>query len=147
MSELRRILSQTLPDYMIPSVLIMLDHLPLTPNGKVDTRALPNPSPQRPELDIPYLSPETPLQTRLAQIWAGVLQCDPVGIQDNFFELGGNSLLGTQVISRIQEEFHLNLPLQTLFDHPTIETWAKEIEGISRFQENSTSIHREEIEI
>ena len=88
--ELRRRLSERLPDYMIPSAFVRLDALPLSPTGKLDTNALPKPETSSPR----YEPPEGPVETALAAIWADVLHLDRIGRLDNFFELGGNSLIG-----------------------------------------------------
>ena len=98
--ELRRHLSQKLPDYMIPSAFVQLDAMPLTPNGKIDRRALPAPDYTR--LEGQVVPPRTPAEGLLAAIWQEVLELEQVGIHDNFFEVGGHSLLATQVISRIR---------------------------------------------
>src|SRR4030095_7367954 len=99
--ELRRFLSEQLPNYMIPSYFIKLDLLPLTANGKVDKTALPDPG----EVDIDrttgYTAPRSRLEEQLAGIWQEVLQVEPIGIHDNFFELGGHSLKAMQIVSRI----------------------------------------------
>jgi len=122
--ELRSFLNERLPDYMIPSAIVILDTLPLTPNGKVDRRALPTPGGERPELETPFVAPRTPVEKALAQIWADVLSLDQVGIHDNFFELGGHSLLATQVISRVINAFNVKLPIKSLFESPTVADMA-----------------------
>jgi len=119
-SELRGLLKEKLPDYMIPSAFVLLNALPLTPAGKIDRKALPLPSSARPELDTSFVAPTTPVEKELAQIWADVLSIDQVGIQDNFFDLGGHSLLATQVISRVINKFRVELPLISLFQSPTV---------------------------
>ncbi|NJK50971.1 amino acid adenylation domain-containing protein [Candidatus Gracilibacteria bacterium] len=124
--ELRSFLKQKLPDYMLPSVFVMLEAIPLTPNGKVDPHALPMPSQSNSEENC-YIPPHTPTQEVLAAIWAE-LGLERVGIHDNFFELGGHSLLATQVISRVQAAFEIELPLQSLFTYPTIEELSQQIE-------------------
>jgi acyl carrier protein len=123
-SELRRTLAKGLPDYMFPSDYVFLDVLPVLPNGKVDRRALPPPSAARRGLDTPFVAPRTSVEETLAGIWSEVVGLDRVGIQDNFFELGGNSLSATQVISRVIERFELKLPIQSLFEVPTVEEMA-----------------------
>jgi amino acid adenylation domain-containing protein len=123
-NELRSVLQEKLPDYMVPSVFMFLDSLPLTPNGKVDRKALPAPDQSRPELAETYTAPRTRVEQLLAQIWSDVLKLDKVGIHDNFFELGGHSLLATQVMSRIRDAFQMDIPLRTLFDKPTVEELA-----------------------
>ena len=119
-TELRRFLSAALPNYMIPSIFVELDALPLAPNRKVNRRALPEPSRSRPELEEIYLAPRTPMEERLSKIWAQVLNLDQVGITDNFFELGGDSLLATQIISRVIKTFRVKVLLRSLFKAPTV---------------------------
>jgi len=118
-TELRRFLAQRLPDYMIPSVFLMLDTLPRTPTGKVDRRALPAPDNSRPELHTSFVAPRTPVEKELAKIWANVLSLDQVGIHDSFFDLGGHSLAATRVVSRVIKEFQMEIPLRSLFEAPT----------------------------
>jgi len=126
-NELRNFLKVKLPDYMIPSVFIKLEALPLMPNGKVDRRALPYPGTSRPKLDTPYVSARTSVEEQLAQIWARVLSLDEVGIHDNFFDLGGHSLAATRVVSQVMKQFQLEIPLQSLFQAPTIAEMANVI--------------------
>jgi amino acid adenylation domain-containing protein len=119
-SELRSFLKEKFPDYMIPSAFVMLDALPLLPNGKVDRKALPVPPGSRPELDNSYVAPRTTVEKELSQIWAEVLSLDEIGIHDNFLDLGGDSLLATQVISRVINAFRVELSVKTLFKSPTV---------------------------
>jgi amino acid adenylation domain-containing protein len=119
-SELRVFLSQRLPEFMVPSIFISLNSLPLTPNGKIDRGALPDFDQSRPELEEAFVLPRTPVESLLAEIWAEVLEVKDIGIHDNFFELGGHSLKATQVISRIQQAFHVEIPLRSLFEQPTV---------------------------
>jgi acyl carrier protein len=123
-TSLRDFLNQRLPDYMIPSAFVSLDKLPLLPTGKVDRRALPEPGNRRPNLDGLFVAPRTTVETRLSQIWAAVLGVEGVGIHDNFFDLGGHSLAATRVVSQILKTFQLELPLQSLFQSPTVAEMA-----------------------
>ena len=123
-TTLRCALAETLPDSMIPSSYVLLDALPLTANGKVDRRALPPPETGHPELATPFAPPRTPVEERLAAIWAEVLGLDCIGIHDGFLELGGNSLLAAQVTSRVIAAFRVELPLQSLFEAPTVAAMA-----------------------
>jgi acyl carrier protein len=123
-SELRKFISEKLPDYMTPSAFVRLDALPLTPNGKVDRRALPDPGSARPDLNRRYTPPATTTEKQLASIWSKVLSVDQVGIHDNFFDLGGHSLAASRVISRVIQTFQLELPVKALFDAPTIAEMA-----------------------
>ncbi|MEH2068924.1 MAG: amino acid adenylation domain-containing protein [Nostoc sp.] len=117
--ELRQFLANKLPHYMMPAAFVILESLPLTPNGKVDRRALPIPDLYS-EIAEKYIPPRTPIEEKLAQIWAQVLKVEQVGIHNNFFELGGHSLLATQVISRLPDAFGTSLPLRSLFESPTV---------------------------
>jgi hypothetical protein len=126
-SGLRSYLEERLPQHMIPARIVMLAEMPLTRNGKVDRRALPLPDAQRPDSGRPFVAPATPVEMELAQLWQELLRVDVVGIYDHFFELGGHSILLTQLASRIRKEFQVNVPLQVLFDDPTIVEMTKAI--------------------
>jgi acyl-coenzyme A synthetase/AMP-(fatty) acid ligase/acyl carrier protein len=119
-SELRGFLKTKLPEYMIPSAFLRLEVIPLTPNGKVDRKALPDPARSRPELANAYVPPRTTTEEILVRIWAEVLSLDDVGIHDNFFDLGGHSLAAARVVSRVLKQFQLEIPLQALFESPTV---------------------------
>jgi len=119
-STLRRALTETLPDYMLPSAFVTLTALPLTPTGKVDRRALPAPGRARPELETPFVTARTPVERVLAGIWEEVLGLDRVGIHDDFLDLGGHSLLATQIASRIRDVFRADVPLRSLFEAATV---------------------------
>jgi len=123
-SLLRRALAEKLPQYMIPSAVVLLDNMPLTATGKIDRRMLPDPRTARPELDRPFVAPRTPIEVQLAQIWSEVLGLDHVGINDNFFDLGGHSLTAARVVTRAIKHFQLELPLAALFQAPTVADMA-----------------------
>ncbi|BAZ25556.1 amino acid adenylation domain-containing protein [Kalymmatonema gypsitolerans NIES-4073] len=120
LSELRHFLKEQLPDYMVPTAFVFLDTLPLTPNGKIDRRALPAPDTSDFISDNNFVAPRNSTEEVLAAIWAQVFGLERVGIHDNFFELGGHSLLATQVISRIRQALGVEIPIQLLFETPTI---------------------------
>ncbi|MHC5714684.1 MAG: amino acid adenylation domain-containing protein [Nostoc sp.] len=124
-ADLRHFLQGQLPEYMVPAYFVFLDTLPLNPNGKIDRRALPAPDTFTLGLSTKFVAPENLTEEVLASIWAKVLRLEQVGIHDNFFELGGHSLLATQVISRIRQAFRIEIPLQLLFENPTIATLAE----------------------
>ena len=126
-AELRGFLAEQLPEYMIPSIFITLETIPLTPNGKIDRRALPAPD-IRQEMEKSYQAPATAEEKSIADIWKTVLNLAKVGTSDNFFELGGNSLLAMQIISQMRQELGIDLPLNSLFDFPTITELALAIE-------------------
>jgi amino acid adenylation domain-containing protein len=117
--QLRQHLAEKLPEYMVPSAFVILDRLPLTPNGKLDRKALPTPAMSPLESGTSALPPRTPLEQVLSQIWADILGCQP-GVEHNFFAIGGHSLAGTRVLSQVWAALQVELPLQTLFDQPTI---------------------------
>jgi amino acid adenylation domain-containing protein len=123
-SEIRRFLEDRLPDYMIPAAFVALDALPLTDTLKVDRKALPEPSGLRPDIAAPYAAPRNPVEEALAKIWAEVLSLSEVGIHDDFFDLGGNSLAATRIISRVMQQFQQAIPMQALFDSPTVAKMA-----------------------
>jgi amino acid adenylation domain-containing protein len=121
---LRDWLREQLPDYMIPSAILMLPQLPLTSNGKVDRRNLPNPK-QATAGVRNSAAPRNATETVIERIWAEVLRVDRVGVEDNFFAIGGHSLLATQVMSRICRALNVMVPLRRLFESPTIAALAE----------------------
>jgi amino acid adenylation domain-containing protein len=119
-TALRQTLAAVVPDYMLPAAYVLLDALPKTPGGKVDRRALPPPGRTRPALDQPLVAPRTPVEATVGAIWQEVLGLDELGIHDNFFDLGGHSLAASQVLARVTETLHVDLPLRVLFAAPTV---------------------------
>ena len=114
--ELRAFVADRLPAYMLPAAIVTLDALPVTPNGKVDRRALPAPDYSGSE----GRAPRTDAERSLCQLFGEVLGLAEVSIDDNFFDLGGHSLLATKLVSRIRTALGAELPIRTLFDHPTV---------------------------
>lgn len=127
---LRVFIKERLPEYMVPSAFVVLDAMPLTPNGKVDRSALP--APDKHSDAEAHVEPKTSLQRSVADIWMQVLGLDRVSLHDNFFELGGHSLLATQVAARVRSTFAVTLPVRTLFDHPSLEQLANEIDALQK---------------
>jgi amino acid adenylation domain-containing protein len=119
-AELLKLAGTRLPDYMVPSDIVVIDRLPLTPNGKLDSAALPTPVRDRQRLDMAYAAPTSDTENRLCAIFSAILGIPRVGVQDNFFRLGGHSLLATQLMSRIRDAFHVDMPLRALFEKPTV---------------------------
>ncbi|KST68652.1 non-ribosomal peptide synthetase [Mastigocoleus testarum BC008] len=116
-NTLRDFLKQKLPDYMVPSVFVILDSLPLTPSGKVDRRALPIPSVN---IDLEnFVAPRNYTEEILADIWKNVLNLKQVGIHNNFFELGGDSIVSIQIIARAHQA-GLKLTPKQLFQYQTV---------------------------
>ncbi|AEI67139.1 non-ribosomal peptide synthase/polyketide synthase [Corallococcus macrosporus] len=125
--SLRGFLARTLPEYMVPQALVVLDSLPLTPNGKVDRKALPAPDFQAADAEA-FVAPRTATEELLAGLFSEVLGLERVGVHSGFFELGGHSLLATQAISRIRGAFGIELPLRDLFEAPTVAALAERVD-------------------
>src|SRR6185369_6773847 len=147
-NELREALRERLPEHMVPTAWAVLDALPLLVSGKVDRKAL-----GRVEADsgsrgsgtpVTSLStlPRTPLEEVIAGVWAELLERDGVGIRTHFFDLGGHSLLATQLASRLRAALGIELPLRTLFDHPTVAGQAAAAEAILRGGSGAAGGHR-----
>jgi amino acid adenylation domain-containing protein len=119
-AAVRMKMREILPEYMIPSMFIVLDELPYTPSGKVDKQALPPPDTERPILESVYIAPRTETEKMLTEISQELLGIERVGVNDNFFELGGHSLLATQFISRVRESLGVELELRQFFETPTV---------------------------
>ncbi|MEH2158037.1 amino acid adenylation domain-containing protein [Nostoc sp.] len=126
-NELRRFLKEKLPEYMLPSVFVVLDVLPLTANGKVDRRALPVPENLRPELTKTFQPPQSQMEQQIAKLWQDVLHLDKVGIHDNFFDLGGHSLLMIQLNHKLRTILQRDISVVTLFQNPTIYRLAQHL--------------------
>ncbi|HLM67020.1 MAG TPA: phosphopantetheine-binding protein, partial [Longimicrobium sp.] len=127
--RLRAWLKEQLPEYMLPSSVVLMDEFPLTPNGKLDRRALPAPEPLRPGEASELAEPRTEAEKQMAAIWAEVLRLERVYAGENFFDLGGHSLLATQLVTRVREGFQVELPLQRIFEAPTVAALAAVVEA------------------
>jgi hypothetical protein len=123
-ADLRRLLEQKLPGYMVPQAFVQLAEFPLTPNGKIDRKRLPEPSEERPDLGTQSVAPRTPIETELANAWRTVLKLDQVGIYDNFFDLGGHSLAAMRVLGILRNRFNIQSSIASFFENPTIESFA-----------------------
>ncbi len=121
--ELRSWLKSRLPDYMLPTAIVILDKMPLSPNGKTDRKALRERSLEATEVQgkVTYVPPRDSLELRLVRCWGRLLGVSPIGVLDNFFDLGGDSLLAIRLVNNIQQEFGVKIPLQALFQHSTVE--------------------------
>ncbi|MGE5343417.1 MAG: amino acid adenylation domain-containing protein [Candidatus Omnitrophota bacterium] len=140
--EIKTELARTLPHYMIPAFIVVLDALPLTPNGKLDRKALPDPD-ESGIGDVAYVAPRNAIEIKLAEIWRQVIGVEQIGIHDNFFALGGNSLLGIRIVNKIQEWLHETVHVTILFLAPTIEQLAVKLESYR--QEKETRINEADI--
>ncbi|TDF92724.1 non-ribosomal peptide synthetase [Paenibacillus piri] len=130
-AEFREHLSRELPQYMVPSYFVELEELPLTSSGKIDRKAL-----LRYEVTAAtagqYEPPATELEAGLAVIWQDVLGIERVGMHDHFFELGGHSLKAMVLLARVHKEYGADVPLQLLFESPTVRAVARYIAEAER---------------
>jgi amino acid adenylation domain-containing protein len=117
-SSIVRALSAKLPSFMVPSQIILLPAMPVTANGKVDRKALPSPTER--SLATEYIAPRNELEQQLVRIWEELLKRERIGVTDNFFALGGQSLLAVLLVSRIERDLGVRLPLGRVLEHPTI---------------------------
>jgi len=125
--ELGEFLRRVLPEYMVPSKYVWLDELPLTSHGKVDRGALP--APVDAIDDEPRdVGARTPIQEAIASVLAELLDVPDIGMHENFFLLGGHSMLGAQLIVRLEQLFDVEITLRYLFDHPTLAEIAAGVE-------------------
>jgi SagB-type dehydrogenase family enzyme len=125
-SDLRRFLSETLPDYMVPSDFLLVDSIPLTPNNKVDREALLRMAPvETLGLGTAFVPPESELEEAVLGIWRKLIRGRDVGVEDNFFDLGGDSMGVAEAHREIMEQFKIDLPIVKLFQHPTVRSTAR----------------------
>ncbi len=122
-ADLRAALARDLPEYMVPAAYVAMDRLPLTPNGKLDRGVLPAPEAAA-YAQSEYVAPQGATENRLAAMWAELLKLNRVGRHDHFFDIGGHSLLVTQLMSRIRQEWELEIPMTELFVHPTLSEFS-----------------------
>ncbi|WP_406346326.1 amino acid adenylation domain-containing protein [Streptomyces sp. NBC_00648] len=129
LDDVRTALSEALPEYMVPAAQVLLEALPLTQNGKLDHRALPDPESTRGRGER-LVAPRTGTERAVAAVWAELLRTDvdQLGVDSNFFALGGNSLLVTRLVNRLKQQSGADLPIQVVFDAPTLAGMAAELE-------------------
>ena len=126
-TELRKYLNESLPNYMIPSYFTALDEFPHTPNGKIDKKALPIPSGVLQNQKNKYVAPKTDLEVKLVSIWEDVLNTKPIGINDNFFELGGDSILAMNLNIQLLKITN-KIKYSDIFTYPTISSMVEKIQ-------------------
>ena len=127
-----------LPDYLVPSFFSKLDKIPLTLTNKVDRRTLTAAGLPAVVDDGNFVAPSTEREIHLAMIWKDILKVDRIGIHSGFFELGGHSLLATQLITRVKNEFNVEIPFRNIFEHLTIAGL------LSYIDEQSTKVQKQE---
>jgi amino acid adenylation domain-containing protein len=130
-TDIRNHLQKSVPGYMIPQHFIQIDDVPLTPAGKIDRKKLFNEFESGQEAAAEnYIEPSTETEKNVAAIWKEVLKTELISKNANFFNIGGHSLLATRVVTRINREVGVEIKLGELFQHPTIEGLAVEIDRL-----------------
>jgi tyrocidine synthetase-3 len=127
LSELKEYLSETLPDYMIPSHVVQLEKIPLTPNGKLNRKLLPEP--ESGNRVAGFVEPRDRIEKKQVELWQEILEVDRIGIDDNFFQLGGHSLKAIMLASKIHKVMDVKVPLTEIFKTPTIRGLSPFIKG------------------
>ena len=126
-NDLRTEMMLNLPDYMVPSVFVIIDEWPLTPNGKIDKKGLP--APDASMLVGNYIAPRCVVESTLIDLQAEMFKLDAktISVTDNFFELGGHSLLAIKYITEINRSLAVDLEIKNIFSHPSTEELAAHI--------------------
>ncbi|MER5479927.1 condensation domain-containing protein [Streptomyces sp. NPDC002734] len=141
-ARLRNLLQQRLPAHAVPAHLVLVNGFPAGRDGTADAAALPGPDLTAAAVDA-RRAPTTPTESKLADIWSAALGVDGVGVHDDFFALGGHSLLGSEVMDRVRQEYQVDVPLGLLFESPTVAAVAGYVdEQLARPQEAATPITR-----
>jgi myxalamid-type nonribosomal peptide synthetase MxaA len=131
LETVRAHLQTLMPEYMIPTALVVLDHLPLTTNGKVNRKALPAPT-EVAYATQEYEEPQGEIEPVLARIWRELLGIDRVSRRDNFFDLGGNSLMAIKALFRVNQSLGNSLRVTDLYQNPTVRGLAEHISSGAR---------------
>ncbi|WP_425549235.1 amino acid adenylation domain-containing protein, partial [Allokutzneria multivorans] len=135
----RGFVGERLPEYMVPSAVVVVDEIPLTANGKTDRKALP-----APVFEVSGRGPRNEVERVLCGLFADVLGVDSVGIDDNFFDLGGHSLLATRLVSRARAKLDVELPIRAPFDAPTVAELAVLVQDAKGARRALTAVPRPE---
>jgi amino acid adenylation domain-containing protein len=139
-ADVKRFVHTKLPEYMVPTKVVVLDALPLTDGGKVDRRALPIPDTDLAARSGNFTPPVTLTEERIGRLWCEVLGMKDVGRHDHFFELGGQSLLAAQIVSRIRKELQVEIPLRLIFEAPTVAQLAECVDEALRLRESRADV-------
>src|SRR5690606_38083459 len=117
---IKSFLTEQLPEYMVPSLVIKMDKFPITSSGKIDRKALPDPVIKRSSFGGILVKPKTATEIDLARIFQRLLNVDEVGVKDNFFDLGGNSLLVQKLVIQIKDILGIPLSVTKIYQYPEI---------------------------
>jgi amino acid adenylation domain-containing protein/FkbH-like protein len=137
--NLRDLVREKLPEYMMPSAFVFLEALPMTPNGKVDRQALLKTEKTASSSGQKFIAPRTALERKVAAVWCEVLHQEQIGVKDNFFDLGGHSLMAIRAISRIREMFKVEPPISSIFAAPTVASFAEALDS-GQWTQDKTSM-------
>ncbi|MEE6138710.1 amino acid adenylation domain-containing protein [Mycobacterium sp. 050128] len=135
-AQMRGLLGERLPAYMVPTAIVVLDTLPRTVNGKLDKRALPAPEYQS---AVRYIPPATPTEEIVAGIYGQVLGIERVGVENSFFDLGGDSLSAMRVVAAINTAFDSNLSVRTLFEAPSVRAMSQRLDSAADADETDAN--------
>jgi amino acid adenylation domain-containing protein len=141
-NALRQALSETLPDYMIPTTFVVLSALPRTTSGKIDRQALPAPGRPYRDLGRPLILPRNQTETTIAKIWGEVLGHETVDVHDHFYDLGGESLQALRIMAKIRQTFNVDVDLQSLIDAPTVAEMALQVAKLTEAGADAHERHR-----
>ena len=136
-----RFLRSRLPEFMIPSRYLFLQHFPVTPSGKIDRKALPAPDRSRPEIDQSYVAPQKKIEHELIEIWKDVLKIDEIGVHDGFFDLGGDSIKAFKCVLRLDADKNIKIPIIKVFQYNTVSRLAKYLESQEEFLPSLTKAY------
>ncbi|MTI47956.1 MAG: amino acid adenylation domain-containing protein [Firmicutes bacterium] len=132
--KLHAFMANLLPQYMVPGRFIEMDSFPMTSSGKINRKLLIDPKDERPDLEQKYIKAKSETEKVLTRIWEEILGISNVGINDNFFELGGHSLDATRIVSRINKELEIKIPLKALFETLTVKLLAQRVDAQKKEQ-------------
>lgn len=118
-------LGTALPKFMMPAFFVALPQLPLNPNGKVDKKLLPMPELRSTRMKAEHVAPRNAVEKTLSTIWGKALGVEDLGVHDNFFDLGGHSIMGIQMLTRVEQQLGKKLALNSLFQAPTVALFAE----------------------
>lgn len=140
-TELRSSLRAQLPDFMIPSVFVMMDELPRTPNAKIDRNNLPAPDRARHNTDAVLVLAATEVEQIVARIWEELLSLDTVSVETNLFDLGANSLMMVRASTRLSDALDRPVTLVDMFRYPTVRSLATNVLWRDTTESDTTESH------
>ena len=128
-NSIKAYLKTVLPEYMVPSLFVEMKALPVNSNGKIDRRLLLQKEVKRKTSSVNFKAPETETEKMMASIWKDILKVNKIGVHDNFFDMGGHSLIAIKLMTRLENETGIRLPLAILFECPTIRQLSHRIDN------------------